>query len=526
MKWMYQNPMMDEFIDHNGNVNKFASTLEERGFIVQEGELRYIDILKLVSEGVVDNALGNHAGAPYSPVLLPPAPNQQPSEGQQPPIGYDPNDPTNHPPNLNYVAPGFTYKLRPDEAIVIIGQTPPQAVYFGFRSYLAFVQNKPGKVYSEDEIVAGDAETGYYHGVFGSLGDQLNNFNIWTENTQGGAAGNTFNSSTIIITTADQSVNKQIRDALAGAGFDPDIMNDDNIPAGLVNMGLEKGKDSFAFLMRVAIWAEKFIGDQYLNNLSRYMKVYRITPKTVYTSLNPWPVPNLKIKETGTTEFQILPYARFELDYLRNQILTKYGSEEFDHVDLNFELAIVDGFEAILNDVNVWADNRDAIYIESDYFQFKSDDDFLILYGVNHEQTGKAVFSNASFYGSEFFNGVAVANTTVEFKDSATEFFLEGYENEKFYYVCKMSRKVSEEGIEIIVPYSTGNPNGKAYGVDNNKDASIIFRVYVDKETLVGPALFDVIWDRAILFTKKNSREKKVTLKDITIKIGSMEIKL
>ncbi|MFK2826596.1 hypothetical protein QYG89_13150 [Bacillus sp. B190/17] len=171
------------------------------------------------------------------------------------------------------------------------------------------------------------------------------------------------------------------------------------------------------------------------------MKVYRITPKTPYTSLNPWPVPKLKIKETGITEFQIVPHARDELDYLRNQILAKYGSEEFDHIDLNFDLEIIKGFEASLNDVNVRADNRDAIYIRSDHFQLESDDDFIILYGVNHEQTGKAVFSNASFYGAELFNGVAVANTTVEFKDSAAELFPEGYENEKFYYVCKMARK-------------------------------------------------------------------------------------
>lgn len=61
---MYQNPIMDEFSDDKGNVNEFVSILEERGFIVQEGELRYIDVLKLVSEGVLDNAMGNHAGAP------------------------------------------------------------------------------------------------------------------------------------------------------------------------------------------------------------------------------------------------------------------------------------------------------------------------------------------------------------------------------------------------------------------------------------------------------------------------------
>ncbi|MCZ8521893.1 hypothetical protein [Paenibacillus caseinilyticus] len=516
--------MTNEFTYDNRNVNKFVSILEERGFIVQEGELKYLDVLKLVSEGILDNAMGNHAGAPYSPVLLPPAPNQHPAPGQKPPIGYNPDDPGNYAPNLTYAAPGFTYKLRPDEAVVLIGLTPPQAVYFGFRSYLAFVENKPGKDYS-GAITAGDASTGFYHGVFGSLGDQINNFNIWTENTPRGSAGNPFNSSTILISTADQNVNKQIRDALLGADFDPGTMNNDNIPLGLVNMGLEKGKDTFSFLMRAAIWSEKIIGDQYLNNLDHYVKVYRITPKTPYTSLSPWPIPELKIKETGTTEFQILPSARFELDYLRYQILAKYGSEEFEHVYLNFTLTIVEGFEAILNDVNVWADNRDAIYISSDHFTLKSDDDFIILYGVNHEQTGKAVFSNASFYGAEYFNGVAVANTTVEFKDSAAEYFPEGYINQKFYYVCKMSRKISQEEIEIIVPYSTGNPNGKAFGVDNNQESYLIFRIYVDQETLVGPALFDVIWDHAILFTKKANRVKAAS-NDIIIKVGSTETRL
>lgn len=88
-----------------------------------------------------------------------------------------------------------------------------------------------------------------------------------------------------------------------------------------------------------------------------------------------------------------------------------------------------------------------------------------------------------------------------------------------------MSRNIEQEGIEIIIPYSTGNPNGKGYGVDNNKEAFIIFRIYVDKESLVGPALFDVIWDRAILFTKKNNRGN-ASSNDIIIKIGSTETRL
>ncbi|WP_297429554.1 hypothetical protein [Clostridium sp.] len=146
-RYPYKNrinaPMHNRYSNKNGSIKYFARILEEKGFIVQEGKLSYLDILKLASEGKVDTAFGNNAGAPYASYLLPPAPNQEPSPGQRPPKGYKPENPNNYPPNINYVAPGVNYKLRPDEAIVLIGKTPPPAVYFSFRSYLGFVQNKP-----------------------------------------------------------------------------------------------------------------------------------------------------------------------------------------------------------------------------------------------------------------------------------------------------------------------------------------------------------------------------------------------
>ena len=97
-----------------------------------------VDILKLASEGKVPSCLGNNANAPYAIITLPPAPNQDPSEGQEPPIGYDPYNPNNYPANISPILPGATFKLRPDEAIVLIGQTPPPAYYFSFRSYAGY----------------------------------------------------------------------------------------------------------------------------------------------------------------------------------------------------------------------------------------------------------------------------------------------------------------------------------------------------------------------------------------------------
>lgn len=487
--------------DSNEHAERFVSALQERGFVVQQGSLRYVDILKLCSEGKVDSCLGNHAGAPYASYFLPPAPTQDPSEEQEPPVGYDPDDPDNYPANIDYIGPGFTYKLRPDEAIVMIGRAPPPAYYFGFRSYLGFVQNKPDKDYS-GVFTVGNDYTGVYHRVWASLGDTLNNFSIWSEGTPRGSPGNPFSSSTIIITTADRSVNRQIRSALSAAGFSRDIVNDDNIPPGLANMGLEKGKDTFLFMMRAAVWADPNVGTDYLSNLDRLVKVFRITPGFPLGNPDPWPVPTLKVKETGTSEFQVVQNAVGDLDYLRRQIVDRFGGAKFSHVDLTLD-DWFEGYEGIALDIDLLADNRDATYVKTNNFQLTTDDDFVVIYGVNHQQIGKATFCNASFYGAELRNGVALANISIAFQGSAADYFPGGYENAKYYYVCKFARKANADHLVVVVPYSTGNPSGKAYGVDNNDDLIIGFRSYVDPEAQVGPAPFELIWDHAILFKRK-----------------------
>jgi len=498
---LYVSNFYNPNLSNSGNISEFVTRLENQGFIVQEGRLSYVDVLKLASLGLTDTAFANNAGAPYASYYLPPAPNQHPSPHERPPKGYNPNDPNNYPANIEYGSPGLNYKLRPDEAIVLIGQTPPPACYLSYRSYLGFVENKCEKDYS-DTITTGNEYTGCYHHIGASMGDQISNARIWTSNTPFGAPGNPFNSSTVIITTADRCINKQMRDNLMASGFNPGIINDDNIPMGLVNMGLEKGKDTFLFVMRATIWADHDIGWNYIYNLEKYVKVLRVTPKTPYPVLNPWPIPSLIIEETGTSEFQTLPYARHELDYLRNQIINKYGSEEYDHIDLGLDLWIPDGYQGILQDVPLFIDDRDALYLQTDNFQLATDDDFVIIYGVNHTQTGKATYFNVSFYGEELWNGVVGANVTNGLQSPAEEYFPQGYGNSKCYYVIKMARKAIE-GNEVIIPYSTGNPKGSAYGVDNNEDAYVGFRIYVNPETKVAPAHFDVIWGRAILFTKK-----------------------
>jgi hypothetical protein len=340
--------------------------------------------------------------------------------------------------------------------------------------------------------------------IFASLGDQINNYNIRTEHNPKGAPENNFDSLSIIISTADQNINEQIHTALGIAGYDQDIMNEDTIPMELVNMGLEAGKDSFIFMIRIALWAQQNLGNQYLKDIDKFIRVFRITPSIPLNHLNPWPVPILKIRETGITEYQVVPNSRRDLDYLRYEIIKKYVGMGYDPTDLDLGIGIPDNYNAILRDFNVYGDDRDAVYFKTEDFQLTSDNDFIIVYGINHERTGKAIYSNASFYGVELFNGVAGAFSTVQFPDSAYEYFPEGYNSAGYYYVYKMARKADEDNV-VIIPYSTGNPLGKAYGVDNNQEVRIVFRVYLDQIALVGPYVFDLIWDQAILFKKRTS---------------------
>lgn len=295
-------------------------------------------------------------------------------------------------------------------------------------------------------------------------------------------------------------------DALYDSGFGPGIINNDNIPIDLVNMGLEKGKDHFSFVMRANIFQDPNVGWDYIYNIEKYFTVLRITPQKLYTPAHPWPIPALKAKETCTTEFQVIPTARKTLDYLRNQIISKYKNPEYDGIDLDFNLAILDNYEGILQDVNLWIDNRDTIYAKTESFQLATDDDFVIVYGVNNTQTEFATFINVSLYGDELWNGVAGTVFTNELQCPADEYFPAYDKNSRNYYVVKMARRATERN-EIVIPYSTGNPKGSAYGVDNNHKLFLVIRMYLNQKTKVASTPFDIIWGHAVLFTKKKRHD-------------------
>ena len=86
---------------------------------------------------------------------------------------------------------------------------------------------------------------------------------------------------------------------------------------------------------------------------------------------------------------------------------------------------------------------------------------------------------------------------------SAEEYIGAHRDEAEGYYVYKMARTQMDDHTAII-PYATGNKDGRYYGVDNGSPVFVIFRIYLD-ETGVGADYYELVYDRVIVFHKKAS---------------------
>ncbi len=449
-----------------GNINAFKALLEKSGFTVQQGAYGYQDAIALCSAGIIDSCQGANVGAPYLAYKLPPAPGQK-----TPNMRVDPSS-----------GLAFVYPLRHDEAIVQVGHTPPEAGFFSYQSYL---------------MMRYDPDFKQYMALFNSLGDTINNLTI---NTKSGT-GSPFNQPMIIISTADKGTDMLVRKAAQTAGYSQDIMNTDVIPSSTVNMGLEGNVDLFGFVSRVAVAKDKKELDAYIKDPGSV--VLRLTPKSPVT-LNPFPVPTLRVRGTGKTELDLLT----AVEELRYAILANY--KNLRATELPTYVALPEGFNATQSKVNTIGDNRDSAYfstVEVDAWTKKYDsrrnaafvlpdspDDFVIIYGVNHEATGKATYANCVVYGLQYLNGVASVDSRI-YQGSAGD-YIPGHPEAQYLYAWKIARKSYGDPHCLEVPLGP-----QRYGIGLGDKLMLFFRTYLEKTTKAGPAHNELIMDRVIKFS-------------------------
>lgn len=467
------------------NVTAFKQSLEKDGFTVQQGRISYLDIIKLHNLGVLPSCYGNNPTTKYLSYFVPPAPGHKSPELFSKIAGA-----LGMPSNLSSF-----WNLGPDEAVVFVGRTPPECRYFSYDHYLL------------DRTYGNETRE-----IAGNIADTINNLVINTKGTPNGSVGDPFNQTTVIVATADRGIDKRIRAAALSAGYPSDIFNTQVFPSAMLKMGLENNSDTFLMLIRPALYKDAKEGNDYLNNTPA--TVFRITPNKP-TKLDPYNYPELRVRGTGKTEFDLLD----DLEALREAILKKYSG--LNAAELPTSQAVPVGSDVIQRGIDGLAPDNDACYLWtvnqtayppappfpnfSLYYPFvlhqgitlgNDSNEFIIVYGVNHVATGKATYSNFAVFGSDILNGVGSVNDPDI--NGTAENYLPGNPNAKYLYVYKVARHSNGDPHCIEVPYGPG-----AYGIRVDQPLMIQWRSYLEKATKTGPSYSEIVYDRAIKFDPK-----------------------
>lgn len=418
-------------------------SLEKKGFVVKEGAFVPLDAGEWYCKGWLYSCNMNNAGAPYN-TLLPPE-----AEGQAP-TGFP-----------------AAFRLRRDEALVLVGPTPPTCRYY---SYTLFVYYR------------WDPAQQRTRKLFDTLGQPMNRFLLNT-------GGSDFGKNIVLTFTCDKKVDQDVREAAKAAGFPGDVLNTYVVPSsGLkTNEALDAKSDTMIVVQRTALVtgppnAEKPI-------------LFRVSPPcpTPTAQLKPFPAPELRVRGTGKTEMDWIP----AVDQLRESILAHYPGrtpQEYTTVEYLEQSPI-----AIQTWVNTLGDSSDTTYLGTqENFKLSEDpDDFLIVYGVNHTKTEKALYANINVYTACALCGVATvfsddyANTAQDYLSGPQPF------DPSYLFAYKVARNCNGDPHCLTVP--TSDECGK--GASLNDDLVLGFRAYVEPKTKTGPSYTELQYEKVMHFT-------------------------
>lgn len=491
----------EDSVAGDGSSDRVRTLLENDGFFVQDGILYEFDTLRLASEGKLLTCFGNNAGSAYLILNLPPAPEQDAAKGNEErgwegelPSAYDDPAVENAPANPFFNPAGIHFKLRQDEAVVVITKLPGACKYWSFIAYQMFAAQQEGKDYSNQKgfFGIGDEQTGLYHTIFASIGAPVNLLNARHD------GDSPFDTTAVIVLCANSETKERVKTALDQAGYPESMVNFMEIPAGIYRMGLERGRDTFSLFGRISQPEDRAAYDAYMAALPETASVFRVTPRTEIPSAA-FDAKPLTPRGSGVHEAAQVDSCTQNLDSIRKAIIDQYA-KDYDYEELTTEISIIDGLTAYTNDVNANGDVHDAAYLITPDFTLGSDEDFVVVYGVNHAVTGKARYFNAVLHARPLFNGVCTVFDSMV-NGTAAEYLPENTKGVDGFYVYKMAR-TEMDGTTAVIPYSTGNEQGKFYGVDNENPVFVLFRIYLD-ETGVGADYYELINDRVIVFHKK-----------------------
>lgn len=440
-----------------GDLDILLANLARAGFRITEGNPVQVDIEDLFCRGLLPSGYGNNVTTPYITLRQDPLPGTAP---------------TTFP---------WTYRLRQDEAIVLLGRTPPKSAYFSLQTFAALRR-------FEDK--------GYTGRIFALFGDATNHLTI---NTQGENAP--FDAFFVLISTGNKSTAEKVRQALLDAGYGAGTVNVEAIPDELVRFGQDEHADQFSFLYRIALVENPDEERRYYETMGG-MKLFRLTPESEQPSA-PFPVATLRPRGTGSTELHLLSSVK----KLEDALLEAYPG--FQAEKLPTGLFVQEGYNPILQNIDALGATNDTTYLMTPPFSME-EGDFVIAYGVQHPAAGKAIYNSVIAYGWTILEdlpddprfeglremlGVAAIDSPDEFAGSARR-FLPGYPQADMLYAVKIARSAPGQEADMLIP-------PPSCGRLTLRELALAFRAYCEPATKTGPSYAEILFDRAILFRRR-----------------------
>ncbi len=476
-------------------VQAFENQLAKKGFVWQEGEVWFPDILSMCCKCQLPSCYSNNASSRYGFFVLPPAPNQDPSV-KNPYAEWFTED-GDLPP-----AWSFAWRLRPDEAVVFIGKTPPKVEYFGFTAYL-YDRYVSGMGPDPDCTYVDSAGATQHRAqppsvesrfpVFASLGDTINQQTILLA----GGRQDPYQKNVVVVVAADRNVLRKVEKALEAAGYPQKSINSLALAPALTRLGLDSQNDSVLATLRVAPSPGTDVTPYY----SQPMTLLRVTssPPVPAPKLDPVPPATLRVRGTGKTE----AYLEAQADALGQAIVAHYAGLGYKAAPVKMAI-LPDGFNCIADMQNCLADNRDTIYVSPAYDIISGQllpgqpsltlgpNDFLVAYGVQHPLANKALYSNVSVMG--WFKRAAPAVVTNQDMAGSAQEYLPGADPALYaYQIARTGGCLTHHCIALGADCGTGIPD--------DEPVAPVFRAYLEPGTKIGPSRGEVIPDRVLKFT-------------------------
>jgi hypothetical protein len=364
-------------------VQSLRADLSTNGYEVAQGEVHLFSIAdcKYAIESI-GNCLGNNPTAPYVIPTVPLWPDEFVDEHMKGLLGPVDDD------------QGWAHRLDPREAIVILGQLPPQGRYFGIQPYIFTREtrlNRQDPIYQTltdsfmKSILFMASPSPSRPLVFSSLGDSINNVVI---ERQSGAA---WGEQRFFIITSDARLGRDLSEALLRAGV-PDRREifTAAVPSSLARLGLGTASDDFMTLIRYAMPSDVAAGEQWRRELP--LVVLRVRDKNPSHLAEPYAMPG---RETRTARSEL--GLKGDVDKLVAAVKRKWGQAQARDSQFFSLLQAVDliGDHCLQRPMNCLGDTADADYQVSETVGLDSGE-ILAVMGTLGTATGNATYTSLS----------------------------------------------------------------------------------------------------------------------------------